>query len=96
MQVGMGTSSYFGQPSNTDFTIVVSGTGCTPCEALKPPKRDTMQAVPSSSLRDGITEAWAGPVRLPLRRTGHSSQKLDNSTALVGRWALNPVYCFVR
>ena len=96
MQVGMGmgASSYFEQPRNTDFTIVVSGSDCTPCVALKPPKLNTMQALPSSRLRDGITEAWAGPVRLPLRRTGHESRKLKGPTAHVGRWALSPVYHF--
>lgn len=59
-QVGMGVDSSFMPPHDTDFTVVVSGSVCTPCQTLMP----ALQPVPSDSLQPGITKAMTGPVRL--------------------------------
>mmetsp|Transcript_9637 Transcript_9637/g.29023 ORF Transcript_9637/g.29023 Transcript_9637/m.29023 type:complete len:449 (-) Transcript_9637:755-2101(-) len=57
MAVGMGMDSSFTRPHNTDFTVVVSGDECAPCQKLMLP----LQPVQQEMLQPGVSKAMTGP-----------------------------------
>lgn len=56
----MGVNSTFTPPQNTDFSVVISGSDCTPCQTLT----ESLEMVPEEMLQPGIHNATIGLVRL--------------------------------
>ncbi len=52
--VGMGMSSHFKSPKNTDFVLVINGNACTPCKALRLYKWHKRR-----SRIQGVSEVWS-------------------------------------
>ena len=65
MSVGMGVSSTYKSPSNTDFVIVVNGPQCTPCKSLS---HALTEDQPAAAVLPTVSQAWSGKGLLMLQR----------------------------
>ena len=65
ISVGMGVSSTYKAPSNTDFVIVVNGPQCTPCKSLSHVLADDSAA---AAVLPTVAKAWTGKGLLMLQR----------------------------
>ena len=65
ISVGMGISSTYRAPSNTDFSIIVNGPKCTPCKSLSHVLKDDAAA---AKVLPTVSKAWSGKGLLMLQR----------------------------
>ena len=65
ISVGMGVSSTYKAPSNTDFAIIVNGPKCTPCKSLSLVLEDDEAA---AKVLPTVSKAWSGKGLLMLQR----------------------------
>ena len=65
ISVGMGVSSTYRAPSNTDFSIIVNGNKCTPCKSLSHMVKDDAAA---AMVLPTVSRAWSGKGLLMLQR----------------------------